>query len=139
MIIVAVDYGDVRTGLAVCDEGQRLATPVGVITERNPAALIAAVARRAKELGAARLVVGEPLNMDGSRGERAQKCAAFAKALGEAAGLPVSLVDERCTTLLAHTALNAAGARGKKRKAAVDALSAVLILESYLARHPLEE
>lgn len=139
MIIVAVDYGDVRTGLAVCDKNQMLASPLGTITQRDPAALIEEIVRIAKERGAERLVVGEPVNMDGSRGERAQKCARFARQLSESAGLPCDLFDERCTTMLAHTALNATNTRGKKRKQMIDAVSAVMILEGYMARNPMKK
>lgn len=136
MIILAVDYGDVRTGLAVCDENQVLATPVETVTQRDPERLAEHIADLARSRGARRIVVGEPVNMDGSRGERAQKCAAFAKMLAEKSGLPCDLFDERCTTLMAHTALNATNTRGKKRKQVIDAVSAVMILEGYMTRYP---
>ena len=134
MIILAVDYGDVRTGLAVCDPGQMLASPVGTITQRDADLLIEEICRIARERSAKRIVVGEPVNMDGSRGERAQKCAEFAARLQKASGLPCDLWDERCTTVMAHKALNVTNTRGKKRKQVVDALSAVLILEGYMTR-----
>ncbi len=137
MIILAVDYGDVRTGLAICDKNQILASPVGTITQTDPQKLIEEITAIAKERKAQLLVVGEPVNMDGTRGERAQKCAAFAKELSDFAGLPYALTDERCTTMMAHNALNVTNTRGKKRKAVVDTVSAVMILEGYMARHPL--
>jgi putative Holliday junction resolvase len=137
MVIVSVDYGDVRTGVAACDANQVLASPVGTITQRDEDLLIDQIIQIAKERKAAQFVVGEPVNMDGSRGERAQKCAAFAQKLQERSGIPCDLFDERCTTMLAHSSLNMTNTRGKKRKAAVDALSAVIILEGYMARHPL--
>ena len=136
MIILAVDYGDVRTGLAVCDKNQILASPVGTVTEPDPHRLMEQIEAIAKERKAEFLVVGEPVNMDGSRGERAQKCAAFAKELSQVCGLPYALWDERCTTVMAHQALNVTNTRGKKRKQAVDSLSAVMILEGYMTRHP---
>ena len=133
MIILAVDYGNARTGLAVCDRGERLASPAGVSGEKGQARCIEKVVAEADRLGAERLVVGLPLNMDGSFGPRAQKCKDFAKQLGERCRLPVDLWDERCTTLAAHRALNVTDTRGKKRKAVVDAVAAVMILEGYLA------
>ncbi len=136
MIILAVDYGDVRTGLAVCDKNQILASPVGTITQKDPDRLMEGIATIAKERKAEFLVVGEPVNMDGSRGERAQKCAEFAKKLSEKCNLPYAMWDERCTTVMAHQALNVTNTRGKKRKAVVDSLSAVMILEGYMQRHP---
>lgn len=137
MIILAVDYGDVRTGIAVCDKNQILASPVGTITQKDPDLLMEEIAKIAKERKAEFLVVGEPVNMDGSRGERAQKCAAFAKELSETCNLPYAMWDERCTTVMAHQALNLTNTRGKKRKAVVDTLSAVMILEGYMQRHPI--
>ncbi len=136
MIILAVDYGDVRTGLAVCDKNQILASPVGTITQKDPDCLMEEIEKIAKERKAEFLVVGEPVNMDGSRGERAKKCAEFAKVLSEKCGIPYAMWDERCTTVMAHQALNVTNTRGKKRKAVVDSLSAVMILEGYMARHP---
>ena len=133
MIILAVDYGDARTGLAVCDAGERLASPAGVIGERVVERCIEKVAAQAAQLEVQQLVVGLPLNMDGSFGPRAQKCRDFAQELGRRCSLPVELWDERCTTLAAHQALNFTDTRGKKRKAVVDAVAAVMILEGYLA------
>ena len=92
------------------------------------------VAALAAERGAERIVVGLPVNMDGSEGESAQNARRFADALREACGIPVDLLDERCTTMEAHVFLNATNTRGKKRKAVVDAVSAVIILENYLAK-----
>ncbi len=132
MIILAVDYGDVRTGLAVCDRQEILASPVGTLTQPDAQKLAEAITAVAAERGAQLLVVGEAVNMDGSRGERAQKCAAFAQLLAQTSGLPCQLYDERCTTVMAHAALNVTNTRGKKRKNAVDALSAVMILESFM-------
>lgn len=136
MVIVAVDYGDARTGLAVCDKNQMLASPIGTVAERDPKLLAQKIATIAAERKAELLVIGEPLNMDGSRGERAQKCAEFGALLGEICGLPHVMWDERCTTMLAHTALNSTNTRGKKRKAVIDTVSAVMILEGYMARYP---
>lgn len=132
MVILAVDHGDARTGLAVCDKSEMLAVPLCVIAEKNTAALAEKVAAAAKEAGAERIVLGLPKNMDGSEGFRAEACRAFAELLAGATGLDVTLRDERLTTVSAHGILNATDTRGKKRKQTVDAVAAVLILEEYL-------
>jgi putative Holliday junction resolvase len=133
MIVLAVDYGDTRTGLARCDKAEMLAVPHTVITERNAERLIAKVSEEAKAVGAELIVVGNPLNMDGSAGERSHRCAEFAEKLNKVSGLPVSLWDERSTTVSATYYLNQTDVRGKKRKAVIDAVAAVIILESFLA------
>lgn len=133
MKILAVDLGKARTGLAVCDEGEILASPVAVITQYNREKLAQEVAAKARELAAGELVVGLPRNMDGSEGESAQGAREFAAVLGELTGLPVVLRDERLTTVTAHGYLNDTNTRGKKRKAVVDAVAAVVILEEYLS------
>ncbi len=132
MKILAVDLGEARTGLAVCDPGEMLASPAGMIAEKDEDRLLARIAEEAVRQRAELVVVGHPVNMDGSRGERAQKCARLAGLLGEQTGLPVELWDERCTTMSAIGYLNATDTRGKKRKEAVDQLAAAIILESYL-------
>ena len=128
MKILAVDLGKARTGLAVCDEGEILASPVAVITQYNREKLAQEVAAKARELAVGELVVGLPRNMDGSEGESAQGAREFAAVLGELTGLPVVLRDERLTTVTAHGYLNDTNTRGKKRKAVVDAVAAVVIL-----------
>ena len=133
MKLLAVDLGKARTGLAVCDEGEILASPVAVITQYNREKLAQEVAAKARELAVGELVVGLPRNMDGSEGESAQGAREFAAVLGELTGLPVVLRDERLTTVTAHGYLNDTNTRGKKRKAVVDAVAAVVILEEYLS------
>lgn len=132
MKILSVDFGDARTGLAVCDKTEFLASPLTVIQERNFNRCAEAVAAAAKEQGAELIVVGYPKNMNNTVGERAEKCKAFAELLHELTGLECVLWDERCTTVSAHNYLNSTNTRGKKRKAVVDAVAAVIILESYL-------
>lgn len=132
MVILAVDYGDVRTGLAVCDAMEMLASPVAVLHETDANTLASRIAEIAKERGAQKIVVGLPKNMDGSEGFRAQSCRAFAELLQEQCALSVDFQDERLTTVAAHRALNVTNTRGKKRKAVIDAVSAVMILEDYL-------
>lgn len=132
MILFAVDFGDVRTGWATCDKTELLASPHGVLTEPDFQLCAEKTAQAARSAHAEEIVVGHPKNMDGSCGERAQKCEAFAALLHELTQLPVTLWDERCTTVSAHRILNETNTRGKKRKAVVDAVAAVLILESYM-------
>ena len=134
MVILAVDYGDARTGLAVCDRGELLASPAGMITEGYEPKVISAVAEKAREVNAEKIVVGLPRNMDGSFGERAEKCMAFADALQKETGLPCETFDERLTTVAAHRVLNEVNVRGKKRKQVVDTVAAVMILEDYLRK-----
>ncbi|HAS78822.1 MAG TPA: Holliday junction resolvase RuvX [Ruminococcus sp.] len=133
MKIMAVDFGDARTGLAICDKSEMLASPLGVIHERNFNECIKKTAQSAAENKADEIVVGYPKNMNGTIGERAEKCSLFAEKLGELTGIPVKLWDERCTTVSAHNYLNQTNTRGKKRKDVVDAVAAVIILEGYMA------
>ena len=132
MIIMSVDFGDARTGIAVCGKSELMASPVCVISEKDFEKCIEKTAALAKEQRAEEIVVGYPKNMNGTVGERAEKCTLFAEKLGELTGLPVKLWDERNTTVSAHGYLNTTNTRGKKRKAVVDAVAAVIILESYL-------
>ena len=132
MIIVSIDYGDVRTGLAVCDKSETLASPLCTVKEYNEDKLIEFIAEKAKDLGAELLIVGLPKNMDSTLGERAQKCILFAGKLTEKSGIPHIMRDERLTTVSAHLALNQTNTRGKKRKKAIDQVSAVIILQDYL-------
>lgn len=132
MVIMAVDLGKVRTGIAVCDANEVLASPLTVLRQPNRAALAEEIAALAKERRAQMLVLGHPVNMDGSQGDSALGAQAFADALRTCTGLPVVLRDERGTTVTAHHYLNETDTRGKKRKAVVDAVAAVIILQNYL-------
>ena len=105
MIIMSVDLGKVRTGLAVCDKSGFLASPVGVITERNPEVLADKIAENARSFG---------------------------ELLKQKTGLELIMQDERGTTMTAHRYLNETNTRGKKRKAVVDSVAAVIILQDYL-------
>jgi putative Holliday junction resolvase len=133
MIIMSVDLGDARTGIAVSDINEGFAFPRTVINEWNKEKLIEKILIEAKESGAGKIVVGLPKNMDGSLGFKAQECTELAEKIraGFTAG-EVVMWDERCTTVSAHHALNATNTRGKKRKAIVDAVAATMILEDYL-------
>ena len=134
MIIISVDYGDVRTGVAVCDKFEILASPVCVINETDAEKLADKIKEISSEYKAELIIVGLPKNMDSSEGFRAEQCKEFAQVLAEKTCLPVEMQDERLTTVSAHNALNTVNVRGKKRKAVVDAVSAVIILQDYLEK-----
>ena len=129
---MAIDYGDVRTGVAVCDKMEMLASPVCIIEQRNQEILIDKICELAGQYKAEQIVVGLPKNMDSSEGERAQKCKNFADSLSEKSGIETVLRDERLSTVVAHNILNATNTRGKKRKAVVDQVAAVMILQDYI-------
>ena len=132
MIIMSVDLGKARTGIAVCDKTEFLASPYTVIFEKSPKALPDKVAQAAKSCGAELIVVGLPKNMDGSEGESARNAREFAQRLTELTGLKTAVEDERGTTVTAHHYLSATDTRSKKRKEKVDAVAAVIILQDYL-------
>ena len=133
MIILSVDYGRVRTGIAVCDKKEIIASPVTVITEVRQEILAEKIAAIAAEKRAEQIVVGLQRNMDGSEGESAENVRNFAEILKERSQLEIVFRDERCTTVTAHEYLNMTDTRGKKRKAVVDSVAAVIILEDYLS------
>lgn len=133
MIIMSVDLGKARTGIAVSDSLESFAFPKAVINEYNTEKLVAKINNYSLELGAELIVVGLPKNMDGSEGFRAQECKEIAEKIKEATQKEIVFWDERCTTVSAHTALNYTDTRGKKRKNVVDAVAAVIILEDYLS------
>lgn len=141
MKILAVDYGDARTGLAICDRGEMLASPIGVFHSGDREAVLAEIVRQQSLLAAEVVVVGNPLNMNGSAGGRSELCQELAASLRERLPCPVRLWDERGTTVTATRYLNMTDVRGKKRKNTIDAVAATIILESYLAyrkNHPDE-
>ena len=134
MIILAVDYGDVRTGLAVCDKNEILASPVCVITERKAEILSEKIAALCAERKAERIVMGLPKNMDGSEGFKVEEVRQFAADLTAERQIPIVWVDERLTTVSAERALLEADVSRKNRKKVVDKMAAVIILQSYLDR-----
>lgn len=132
MRILCVDYGDARTGLAHCDKYESIASPSGTVFEWNKDKCLQKVAEKARELESELIVVGLPVNMDGTQGERALKCRKFAEKLQEITGIETVLWDERVTTMQAINILNETNVRGKKRKEVIDTVAATLILESYM-------
>lgn len=130
--ILGVDFGDTRTGLAVSDTLGMLAGGIGYVNSTYLPKTVELVAEKAREYNVSKIVVGLPINMNGTYGPRAEHAKEFAKALEEAVGVSVEMFDERCSTMAAHQILNLTDTRGKKRKAAVDTLSAQIILQNYL-------
>ena len=138
MIIAGIDFGDARTGIAVCDKYEMMASEAGCVYADTYKKALAAVAERVRDLKAELIVVGNPINMNGTAGPRSEKCAAFARELSELCGIPAEMYDERLTTVSAHKILSDNNVRGKKRKAAVDSLSARLILEDYMTSRKMK-
>ena len=134
MRIMAIDYGDARTGIAISDATGLLAGFTTVIQSRKADFVAGEIARLVKEHGVGELVMGFPRNMDGTEGPRAELYRAFAGRVEEAAGLRPVLWDERRTTIEAHAILHAGGKRMKDHRKNVDAVAASLILEGYLTR-----
>ena len=132
MRIMAIDYGDARTGVAVSDAAGLLTGYTTVIHSRSPERAAEEIAKIAAERRADELVMGFPRNMDGTEGPRAELYRAFAALVEEKTGMPVRLWDERRTTIEARQILHASGKRMKRHKENVDAVAASLILEGYL-------
>jgi len=132
MRVMGIDYGDRQIGVAVSDE--LFLTAQGVTTLRNSGdeRVLNDIAKLAGEYGVAELVVGLPKNMNGTIGPRGELAETFARALGEATGLPVKLWDERLTTMSAQRTLIEADVSRKKRKAVIDKMAAALILQNYM-------
>ena len=132
MRIMAIDYGDARTGVALSHPTRFRAGRTFLIRSRKQEVVLEELAALVQRQGAQELVMGYPRNMDGTLGPRAEKYAAFARRLEEATGLPVALWDERRTTVDAHRILGEQGVRAKNRKDKIDSVAATLILEGYL-------
>jgi len=134
MRIMAIDYGDARTGIAFCDKNQILASPYTVIKESYQPKLVKAILDIVEKEKPEKIVIGLPRNMDGSYGYRCDECKALGAELEKAVDIPVDYQDERLTTVMAHNVLSQNNVRGAKRKNSVDAVSAVMILQSYIDR-----
>ena len=138
MRIMAIDYGDAHTGIAVSDPTGFLAGFTTTIHSRRQEEVVSEICTLARKHGAQELVLGHPRNMDGTLGPRAEKAEALAEILRETTGLPVVLWDERRTTIEAHAILHAGGKKMKSHRKNVDAVAAALILEGYLTRKRME-
>ena len=130
--IMGIDYGDARTGIAVSDLLCSIVGSTTVIHSRNDEKTIAKICELIQQNQVGEIVLGLPKNMNGTEGPRAELCREFAKKLEEATGIPVTMWDERRTTVEAHNILSQHNYHGKKRKDTVDAVAASLILEGYL-------
>ena len=133
--VMGVDYGDVRTGIALSDINRFLANGYGTIQEGGMRATAKKVAALATENGVGIIVIGLPKNMDGSEGASAQKIRAFAELLAPLTTATIEFLDERVSTMAAHRILNITDTRGQKRKSVVDTLSAEIILQNYLDKN----
>lgn len=131
---LGVDYGDKRTGLAECDPTGMLAGGIGTISEGGMRKTAERVADEAISRSCKKIIIGLPKNMDGSEGERAKVIYAFAKLVAEYTDIPIDYFDERMTTMVAYRFMEQTGTYGKKRKNAVDTLSAQIILQGYIDR-----
>ncbi len=129
---LGVDYGDVRTGLAECDVSGLLAGPIGTIAEGGMRNTAVRVAKEAESRSCKKIIIGLPKNMNGSEGNRAETVRAFAKILESLTYIPIDFYDERMTTMEAYRFLDGTATYGKKRKNAIDTLSAEIILQGYI-------
>jgi putative Holliday junction resolvase len=134
MRLAALDVGDARIGIAVCDELELTIRGVGMVRRVGGRRDLEAVAAMVAPYEPTRLIVGLPLNMDGTMGPQAERVKAFADRLAAHLALPVELWDERLTTFEARQSLRAAGVSRSRRRQLVDQEAAAIILESYLAR-----
>lgn len=132
MKIMSIDYGDARTGIAFCDKKEIIASPYTVIKETYQPNLIKKISEIITNEKPEKIIIGLPRNMDGSYGYRCDECKQLAKALSDVCEIPIDFQDERLTTVMAHNVLSNNNVRGKKRKDVVDAVSAVMILQSYI-------
>jgi putative Holliday junction resolvase len=134
MRIMAIDYGDARTGVAISDAMGLLAGFTTVIHSRKSDVVQEELVKLIEQHKVEELVMGFPRNMDGSEGPRADLYREFAAQLEEKSGMTVHLWDERRTTIEAHQILHTGGKKMKQHKNTVDAVAASLILEGYLTR-----
>ena len=131
---LGVDYGDKRTGLAECDISGMLASGITTVKEGGMRNTAVRVAKEAEARSCKKIIIGLPKNMDGSEGERADVIRAFAAILSELTEIPIDFFDERMSTMVAYRYLGETGTFGKRRRDAVDTLSAEIILQGYLDR-----
>lgn len=135
MRILGIDFGEARMGLAISDPTGFLASGIGTVKVTGFKSAVDAAVKAVSDNKAELIVVGLPVNMDGSRGARAEKCCDFAKEVSEKSGVKYEMYDERRTTILAAGFMSETGTFGKKRKDAIDTLSAQIILQSFLDRN----
>jgi putative Holliday junction resolvase len=134
---IAFDYGDVRTGVALCDADGILASPLCVL-ETKSKKFLSDISSILSEHEPIRIFIGKPLNMSGSTGESAEKVDAFVEQIQSITTLPIQLVDERLSTVSAQKKLKEAGVSSRDSKSLIDAMAAVAILEQGLLSETLE-
>lgn len=139
MILLGVDLGDRRIGFATCDEEWIIASPLRYERVRGPADAVPVIAALVAETGAARVILGHPIDMSGRRGPKAKEAQEIARILQEEKGIPVTLWDERLTTAEAERSLKQANLNRKERKAVIDAVAAQRILHSFMEGHKKED
>ena len=132
MKILGIDYGEARTGFAVCDKDEIIASPLCVVHEKKLEELIKKTVEIINDNGIEEVVIGNPINMNNTKGEKSVKCELFAEKIREQVKIPVVMRDERLTTVSAHSIMNEVNKRGKKRKETIDSVAAALILEDYI-------
>lgn len=132
MKIIAIDFGQVRTGIAMCDEKETISYPLQVIVEKDENTLVEKIKEIVNNKKAEMVLVGLALNMSGEFGESAKKCKEFAQKLKNSLNIPIALWDERQTTKLASRFLIEAKTKKHKKKKIIDNVAATLILESFL-------
>lgn len=132
MKILGIDYGDARTGISISDITQTLAGSPSVIHEYNTEKLVQKLLNIINENNISIIILGLPKNMDGTEGARAEKTRELKDMLSINTSADIIFFDERLTTMSANRILNEVNVRGKKRKECVDAVSATIILQSYL-------
>ena len=129
---LGVDYGDVRTGIAECDVSGMLASGITTVKEGGMKNTAIRIANEAESRNCKKIIIGLPKNMDGSEGPRVDTVRAFADILSELTDIPIDFFDERMSTMAAYRFLDGTATYGKKRREAIDTLSAEIILQGYL-------
>lgn len=130
--MLGVDFGMARTGLARSDDLGMYAIGIGNVKSYNIEKAAEAVAKKAEEIGAELIVIGKPVNMNGSLGEKADLVMEFGNFVSKYTNIPIDYFDERLTTVMAHKILGDSGVRAKNRKGIIDSLSAEIILQGYM-------
>jgi len=131
---LAVDYGDKRTGLADCDPTGFIASGIGTVSEGGMRRTAERVKLEAESRACVKIIIGLPKNMDGTEGFRSETVKAFGEMLASITDIPIEFYDERMTTMVAYRFLGETGTFGKRRRDAIDTLSAEIILQNYLDR-----
>ncbi len=139
MKIIAIDYGDVRTGVAICDKFQILSSPYCTIIEKDQDKLLGRICEIIKNESIEAVVIGLPINMNGSEGYRCKECKALGNKLINMVNIPIYYQDERLTTVMANNTLNMNNIKSNDRKKNIDNLSAAFILDSFLNSGKLDE